>query len=337
MVLGLILFVTMSPSSAQQISELRGGRWVDLPPESVSATQPALDPTLLHIEELLRQGRNGDARKQVVTWLKANRNSPVYDRGLFLMAEGLYQYGDRIKSYYYLDQLMDEYPDSPLFYRALEKQYQIADGFLNGYKTRFLRIPMFSAEDEAIEMLFRIRERSPGSPLAEQALLRTADYYYADAQYDLAEDAYRAYATSYPRSPYVPRVALREAYSNLAQFRGLRFDATPALDAKVQLQDIAAKYPDLAAEENVAGLLDRIDNTFARKLSVTADFYRRTHQPRASMYTYEHLLKNYPNTPEAVVAQEQLRRLEAAYPAARPSVGPTTAPILAPLSSAFNP
>jgi outer membrane assembly lipoprotein YfiO len=333
----LSLCILLAPLSAQQTFELRGGRWVDLPAQVGPTTQQPLDPALLRIEELLRQHRNADARRQVIRWLKSNKGSPVYDRALFLMAEALYQYGDRMKSYYYLDELLDEYPDSPLYYRALEKQYQIADAFLNGYKTRFLRIPMFRADDEAIEMLFRIRERSPGSPLAEEALRRTADYYYADAQYDLAEDAYRAYASAYPRSEYVPRVQLREAYSNLAQFRGLRFDATPVLDAKVQLQEIAARYPDLATEENVAGLLNRIDNTFARKLSVTADFYERTREPRAAMYTYEYLLKNYPDTPEAAFAEEQLQRLRATHLSAEPTAAPTTAPRFEPLSSAVNP
>jgi outer membrane protein assembly factor BamD (BamD/ComL family) len=109
------------------------------------------------------------------------------------------------------------------------------------------------------------------------------------------------------------------------------------LDAKVQLQEIASRYPDLASEENVAGLLNRIDNTFARKLSVTADFYERTREPRAAMYTYEYLLKNYPDAPEAAFAEEQLQRLRAAHPSAEPAAAPTTAPRFEPLSSAINP
>src|SRR5205085_3998781 len=136
--------------------------------------------------------------------------------------------------------------------------------------------PMFEAQEEGVEMMYRIQQRSPGSPLAEKALLRTADYYYASADYDLAEDAYGAYVKSYPRSPFVPRVKLRQAYSNLAQFRGLRFDATPVVDAKTQLEAIVQQYPDLAAEENIPSILERIDTTFARKLEVTADFYKRT-------------------------------------------------------------
>src|SRR5690606_9202614 len=105
-------------------------------------------------------------------------------------------------------------PDSPLFAEALQRQYDIADAYLKGYKMRFMRIPMFRAYDEAIEMLFRIQQRVPGSAIAEKSLLRSADFYYADAQYDLSADAYASYIRAYPRSPLVPRVKLRQAFSN---------------------------------------------------------------------------------------------------------------------------
>ena len=59
-------------------------------------------------------------------------------------------------------------------------QYRIADRFLDGYKRRFIGIAMFTAQEEAVEMLYRIQSRSPGSPLAEKAMLRTADFYFDD-------------------------------------------------------------------------------------------------------------------------------------------------------------
>ncbi|HVT87602.1 MAG TPA: outer membrane protein assembly factor BamD [Tepidisphaeraceae bacterium] len=291
----LILLLLAPPASAQKTSELHGGRWI----ESLNpTTQQAVDPTLVEIEQLIQDGKYSTAQKSAVRWLKSHPDSPFKDRGLYIEAEALYQYGDRIKAYYYLDELLDECPDSPLFYQALEKQYQIADAYLNGYKRRFLRMPMFGAQEEAIEMLFRIQARAPKSPLAEQSLLRTADYYYVTAEYDLAADAYHAYVQAYPRSERLPRVMLREAYSNLAQFRGLRYDSTPVVEAKVQFEDIVSKYPDLANEENIPAMLQRIDSTFVRKLQMTADFYRRTHEPRAAAFVRDYAMKNYPNAVE---------------------------------------
>lgn len=306
-----------------QMSELRNGRWQVVNTPSTQPTAILTDPRLDRIEDVISQGRYGDARKSLIVWLKANPASPVRDRALFLMADDLYRADDWIKSFYYCDELLDKYPASPLFESALNLQYQIADGFLNGHRRKLLGLHILGAQEEAIEMLFRIQQRSPGSELAEKCLLRTADYYYATSQFDLAVDAYQQYINSYPRSPLIARVKLRQAFSNLAQFRGLRFDPTPVIDARTQLINLAADYPDLADKENIPALLTRIDATFAKKLYVTADFYKRTHEPKAAAYVYEYLVLNYPNSPEAAKAKVQLKGLpQPEVPPATPSTNP---------------
>jgi outer membrane assembly lipoprotein YfiO len=308
LVLQLIILGLCAATHAQeqQTSELRGGRWVDIPNP---ATQIAADPELERIERLVRNNENSAARKALVSWFKTNHGSPLFDRALYLMATTLYQSGDRVRAFYYLDELMDEYPDSNLYYAALEKQYQIADAFLDGYKRRLLGIPMLGAHDEAIDMLFRIQQRSPGSPLAEKSLLRTADYYYFDGQYDLAADAYNFYVKQYPRSPLIPPVRLRQAFANYAQFRGVRFDANPLVEARTQLMEIIAAYPQLAAEEQIPTFVQRIDDAFAGKLYVTADFYRRTHSERAAVYLYRYLTQAYPASAESKKAEIALAKM----------------------------
>lgn len=289
--------------------EFRDGRWQQLP---TVTTQPSLkDETLDRIEQMLNDGQWKQARVGILDWLKQNPASPLRDRGLFLIAEVYYQSDDRIRSFYHLDELMENYPESRFFYPSLEKQYKIADDYLSGHNDKFLGMSIIGREGEAVEMLYRIQQTSPGSPLAEKALLRTADFYYSDLQYDLAADAYNMYAKNYPRSPVVPKVRLRRAFSSLAQFRGVKFDPTPIIDARSQLLDIAQQYPKLAAEENVSVVIEKIDSTFASKLYGQADFYRRTHEPDAAVYSYRLLIKTYPTSPEAVSARKWLAKMPA--------------------------
>lgn len=289
------------------------GKWV--PANDPVATTPggeiAQDPELDEIEQLLADRRAGNAKPRIINWIKTHPTAADRDRGLFLLAETYRQVGDRIRAFYHLDELLDTYPESRLFYPALEKQFSIADRFLKGYKLRFLGVPLLSTDDEGIEILFRIQERAPGSPIAERSLLRTADYYYDHSQFDFAADAYAAYVRSFPRSPEVPRVRLRQAFSSLAQFRGLRFDATPVIDAKAQLEDIQAEYPEMSERENVRDVLDRIEGILAARVAQTADFYQRTNEPRAAAYNLRYLIENYPDTAEADRARRQLERIPA--------------------------
>src|SRR5205809_368105 len=89
-----------------------GGQW---PQVNAPATRASPDPTLDRVEQLIRAEQNKAAEKLAIQWLLSHKTDPQHDRGLFLLAQALYQYGDRIKSYYYLDELMDEHPHSRLY------------------------------------------------------------------------------------------------------------------------------------------------------------------------------------------------------------------------------
>lgn len=304
-----------------------GGQW---PLVQAPASQAVDNPILDRAEKRLREDPGG-AESLILDWVNSHRTAPDRDRGLLLLADSYYRQGNRIKAFYQLDELVETYPESRYFFPALEQQYRIADDFLRGAKRKFLGLYILSATDEAIDMLFRIQERSPGSPLAEKSMLRTADYYYNTAQFDFAADVYAAYARSYPRSPQIPRVRLRRAFSSYAQFNGVRFDTTPLIEARTQFEDIKVRYPELAAEENVQRFIDAINATLARKLLYTADFYRRTDHPTAAAYTYRQLMQSYPSSGEARSAEQALRQLPAFATAA--PVPATTRPFEVPATT----
>ncbi len=225
------------------------------------------------------------------------------------MAEAEDRGGDPILGFYYLDQLLEEHPESRLYSSAMQKQFEIADSYLRGRKRKFLGMPILGAEDEAVEMLFRVQQRAPKSPIAEKALLRTANFYFADRQYDLSEDAFGMFIRQYPRSPSVPAAKLKQAYSAYALFHGPRFEVTPIIDARERLAAIMAEYPRLAEQENIPALLETIDAAMARKLYLRADFYRRTHEPQAAAYTYRYLISAYPESGDAFKAKARLAKL----------------------------
>lgn len=317
--------------------ELTDGRWQ---PVNRPTTVPVADETLDRVEEMIQGNQGAAAKKVVLSWIRTqgkDRNAPNRDRAVFLLGQANFIAGNRMNAFYNFDEILDLYPESRYWHPSLDRQYEIADQFLKGYKRRFLGLAILEMKQEATEILYRVQQRAPGSPLAEKSLLRVADYYYANGDFDLAADAYAFYARNYPRSPYTPRVRLRQAFSALAQFRGVRFDATPVIEARQQLFDLMASYPRVADEENLPAIVQRIDASLAKKVWVTADFYRRTHKPTASAYYYKWLMMKYPNSPEAQAAPQKLAQLpdwavrqaappgfEQAYPSeAAPATNPT--------------
>jgi outer membrane assembly lipoprotein YfiO len=305
----LIPLVAFAPLATAQTRsyDLHSGQWIETrTPTTAPSTQPIANATLDRAEQLLSSPDFGAALPILLDWEKANKKAPDRDRCIYLFSNYFYQQDDYFKSFFYCDELMDEYPDSRLFAAALQHQYDIAHQCLNGYKKVFLGLRIVGTGDEGVEMMFRIQTRSPGSPLAEKALLETADYWFNTRQYDVATEAYHAYLTSYPKSPFMPRIRLRSAFASLAQFSGVKFDVTKLIDARAQLQDIQSKYPELAREENVADVIARIDAAFCQKLLVLGSFYERTHAPKAAVYEYRFLIQTYPKSPEAADARSRL-------------------------------
>ena len=296
--------------SAPPAAEFVNGHWQSVAPKVPAAERP--DPELDHVEQLLSSGDAQAALTVAVRWVKTHaKSAPQRDRCLLLIARSLVGIDDPIKGYYYLDELMDEYPSSRLFGPALQAQYDIADNLLSGHKLRLLGLPVLGATEEGVEMLFRVQQRAPGSPLAERALLRSADYYYASGDYDLSADAYDAFAKQYPRSERVPQARLRSAFAALAEYRGTAFDATPMLNARTKLADFAVAYPKLAADENVPGIVATIDAELAAKLYATADYYRRTGADKGAVYMYRFVALTYPQSKAAADARAALATMPA--------------------------
>jgi len=311
------------------------GKWIE------AQTRPTLvlpsNPVVDRAQQLFDARRYDQAHDLLVDWLIKNPKGPERDRAMFILAQFYFVNGDRVWCFYQCDEILENYPDSRMFFQALELQFRVADAFLAGYKKRFLGLPVVPMEDAALEMLFRIQERAPGSPIAERALLRTCDYYYRTSEFDLAADAYGAFLRIYPRSPEVARARLRQAYANFAQFHGPAYDATPLLDARTQFLAIQSRTPDLAREEGVQQFVERIDEHLAAKIRVDADYYIRVNQPKSAVFLYRSLIQRYPNSKDAQAARGLLAKMPKwtqADPWPPESVGqiplPTSRPILGP-------
>jgi outer membrane assembly lipoprotein YfiO len=306
---------TTAPTTPPPAAEFRDGKWqpVESTAAPTAASAPVADSMLDHAQQLLASKDPDAAQTVALYWIKTHTSKAAgRDRAIFLVAQAKFAidgWQDRTYAFYWCDNLLDDYPDSKFFVQALDLQYKIADADLLASKNKPFGLGFFGDEDEAIEMLYRIQIRVPGSPLAQKCLLRTADYYYANGHYDLAHDTYGYFIKSFPRSKQVPQAKLRQAFASLAQFKGIRFDPTALYNAKTELVDFSMAYPEMAEEENVAGIISRIDQALARKLFVTAEYYRNTQKWHGAVYMYRYLILTYPNAADVPEAKRKLAEM----------------------------
>jgi hypothetical protein len=189
-----------------------------------------------------------------------------------------------------------------------------------------MKIFRVSADLDGVDMLMRIAAHSPGTPIAERALLRVADYHFSRAEYPEAIACYEDFMKSHPLSEHRKYAMLQIPRAYILSYRGVKWDSTPLLNARKRYQLFAQAYPRDAEKENVEGILEEIRLGLAQKVYATGRFYERTKHPRAAAFYYRKTIAEYPDTHWANSARGRLDMLGPLPTDARPYTPPANTP-----------
>jgi outer membrane protein assembly factor BamD (BamD/ComL family) len=287
--------------------ELRNGAWVPIVPPSAGTPEGQVAQMMVDLDE----GRPGETIAAAKEWLKANPTHPLAPQVLLLQGDGDVAEGNRYRALFSYEDLLNNYPTSELYVAVLQREYDLADSFLRGYKRLFLGLRILPVTDDAIELLYRIQDRQRGSPLAERAQMRIADYHFMNGDFQEAVDSYGDFYKRYPYSQYIRKAEVKRAEASLASFRGVLFDMTPLLDARERLSAIQEIYPRTAEGIQVGAIDDRIFQLEGAKELEIARYYWRASRKHAALYYYRRVVANWPGTLHAEAA---LRELKARFP-----------------------
>ena len=99
------------------------------------------------------------------------------DFDLVIEAELLFDRNEWIKAARKYGELLDGFPDSWLYDTAMDRQFSVAQAFLNGQKRRVLKVLKWSAFDEGEKIMRRIADRAGEAPISRRALGALAGAY----------------------------------------------------------------------------------------------------------------------------------------------------------------
>jgi outer membrane assembly lipoprotein YfiO len=294
------LFATTAPPGW----ELRNGSWVPL-------VQPSPGTPEGQVAEMIRELDAGETKtliKNAKAWEKANKKHPLMPQVLLLQGDAEVARGNKYKSLYSYEEMLLNYPTSDLYISVLQREYNIADALLSGYKRKFLGIRFLDASEDALELLDRIQDRQRGSPLAEQAGMRIVDYYYGVGKFQEASDSATDFLKRYPYSQYVRKAEMRRAQSALGNFHGVLFDFTPLYDARERLASTQEEYPQSSEQLQIPAIDDRIYQLEGKKELEIARYYWRAGRKHAAAFYYKRVMANWPDTLSAQAAHDELAR-----------------------------
>jgi len=303
----LVLLVALGGVHAQETFELQP----DGTFQKVRSPEPGTTAAeLQEIRTAVAQERYKDAINLADDWIDAHPNDPALARAYLLRADAKAARGDYFKALFDYEFILRAYPATEEFNIAQERELKIAEVFGRGVNRKLWGMRIMPATGEAEELLIRIQERAPGSKIAERAGRELGDFYYRRSQMSRAAEAYELFVENYPDSQWREYAMQRQIMSNLATFKGPRFDATGLIEAQRRLSDYQEAFPASAERIGAEALLVRIDESLATRTLLIAKWYERTGKKVSARFMYKRVIKDHPGSAAAQRAVGRLRVLE---------------------------
>lgn len=290
------------------------GDWVqDRAPEPGSDEDVIAETTAL-----LAADQPAAAHAVIDAWIQENErtDNPWLPRAYLLRGDALAAMGDEFKAMYdYERRVIQRYPQSEEFVRAIERELAIAIEYAHGKRRKLFGVRIIGTGEIAEETFMRVQERLPGSELAERAAIELADFYYRRGKLPLAAIAYDLYVSNFPRGPHLRHAMERRIRANVAQYKGPEYDGSSILDAVEQTRAYVRMFPD-AAEKSALDerLVDRLDDALADQMLAGAKWYLKRSDRAAAEFTLRRLLRRHPNSPAAADALKLMERYGMATP-----------------------
>jgi outer membrane protein assembly factor BamD (BamD/ComL family) len=283
--------------------------------ESVDPGTPAGQLGLAR--KALAAGDAKGAERLAGAWIEQYDRNPLLADAYVLRGDALRAQGNHYKALFDYEYVARGYPASETFVVAIERELEIGTLYARGLKRKWLGMRLLDAGDVAEELLIRVQERMPGSQLAEKAALELADYYFRRRKMRLAVEMYSIFLENFPHSDQISHARKRLIYAHLATFKGPEFDASGLHEARAKLRELIVLEPAAADDFEAESLLTRLDESDARKMLLTAQWYVRIGDPVAAELLIRRLVELYPLTNATA---EALRLVEKIIPRLPPVV-----------------
>ncbi len=304
-VLALVVGVMALPALAQVRYELSDEQWRAVEPPDPDSPAGQLQA----IRKLLAEGKGKSAEKAATRWIKAYPEHPLAVEAYLLRGDARVSRQKLYKALFDYEYLIRRYPASEQFHTALRREYEIARLFVNGKNRDLLGLPILPADGDGAEILIRIQERAPGSPIGEEAHLLLGDYYFNDGQMSNAAEAYSLFLENYPQSPNREFAMLRTVQASLARYKGPRYDQRGLIEAQQRLKLYEAEFPASAEQIGANALIVRIRESLARRDLITADWYVMRGEEVSAALLLRRVITDYPDTAAAGEAVDQLEAM----------------------------
>jgi hypothetical protein len=237
------------------------------------------------------------------------------DLGLYINGELQYwldHYGRAVTKF---EKLFKNYKGSAYSAPALQREFDIAQAYLNGRKRVILGFLRVSGSEEGISIMEKVSDRAgldEPNGIGLRAAIAVAEHFEAKEKYLEAYLKWSEIYSYWETGPVGKRALYRMAEDNLASYDKPReakrpnFDASRLTTARTYYAKYQALYPADAKENEIPEKIQHIDEEMAYKQFTIGKFYRRTGKRQAAHLYFDMVARRWPKTEAGALAKKAL-------------------------------
>jgi outer membrane protein assembly factor BamD (BamD/ComL family) len=282
----------------------------------------------LDAEDIFRREDYPEALKAFKRLARAYKDKPLEEDILFMLAETQFKLDMLPKAQDTYHKLLMKYPNTRYMPQAVQRSYDIAYYWLEDSRLRaegksgkygFSRYvnffdrtrPIFDAPGRAIETVEVIQQFDPFGPLTDDAVMMAGAQSFISDRYVQAAGYYQQLVADQPQSEHAAKAKILAEQAYLRSYRGPQYDQSDLNGAEQMGKaalDTSEQYGDDQRRRLEADLRAIHIERAKRDFIAGEDFRKRWLYTSAKFY-YREVIKKYPDTDWARLAQEKLDEL----------------------------
>ena len=301
----IILALAVNSAYAFWIWTPKTGKWVN--PKNVAKDSPKAQFDFA--KDFYDVKKYADALREFKKLLKAYPKSFEASESQYYLGLIEQEEGNLYEAYLAYQRVVDKYPFSERIKEIVEKEYNIAEKFISGYKRKALGLAL-PVENPAIEILTKVVENSTYGVLASKAEYKLGLVLKGLERYYEAEDAFNKVLTNYPDSEWADPAKFQIATCRAAVSRGPDYDQGAMQEAKQKFEEFVKEHPDAVLSKDAEQNINTLKEKEAAASYNIAIFYEKQEAYKSARIYYENVVNNYSDTAWAIKAFNRLQAIK---------------------------
>lgn len=273
-------------------------------------------------EDFFRRQEYAKAAKAFKEAISRGTDTQIEQDALFYQAESYFfdeKYSSAIGLY---EELLDKYPNSLHLDKVVRRQFEIARYWeqYHNYDPNWVTTPnliddtrpLFDTLGHAMKTYENIRLKDPTGPLADSAVMTTANSYFLRGRYNDADYQYKLLREEYPQSEHQFEAHILGLQCKLRIYQGPNYDGGPLEDAKKLAKQLKQQFGgELSREERerLATIQAQLNEALAERDYAVAKYYDETEHYGSAKFYYAKVAKDYPESALGMKARERYQEI----------------------------